>query len=196
MYHPCPARSRRAWQSDPSDILKCARVTGAQQLSKCVRVREFLGQGCRRSGMSAFNESRLACFLIERWNHADVCRSDAPMRLVVCQCLSPSEGVPPGRDVCAPAAGKPRADRVPIQPRSPWTFRTTLSFWTWSRLHPAECIGYCTMSSQQSHKEHGADNLGIVVVRTTQVPRQHAGAGRAYTQRDGGGVGQTPSCRV
>jgi len=40
-----PARSRRACQSDPSDILRCARVTGAQQLRKWVLDRESLGQG-------------------------------------------------------------------------------------------------------------------------------------------------------
>jgi len=42
---PCPARSRRAWQSDPSGILRCARMMGVQQFRKCVLDREFLGQG-------------------------------------------------------------------------------------------------------------------------------------------------------
>lgn len=46
------------------------------------------------------------------------------------------------------------------------------------------------MPSQQSHKEHDSDNLGVI-----GVPRQHVGAGRVRMQRDGGGGMRTQARR-
>jgi len=54
-------------------------------------------------------------------------------------------------------------------------------------VHSARWNRVLCISSQQSHKEYDANNLGVVVVRTPQVSRQHAGAGHARTQRDRGG---------
>jgi len=70
---------------------------------------------------------------------------------------------------------KSRARRVPYSRDRLELVAQLCFFGLGARLHPAECTEYRGMSSQQSHKEHDADDLGIVVVRMPQVPRQHAG---------------------